>query len=1071
MSETGNQTTETAIPGYGQMQASGAWRMIKDTRRQRFEMYPDATMLKLLGLDEDPGPEECFRHWVSRIEPEDLPVTEIMAKRMETTFDFNEVEYRWHHPKWGVIYVRCGGRMDKLENGVSYQSGYHQNITGFVRMAEEHALRSQQMEEISRQKKQYNDLFQSVICGIVQYWISRDGKVTFIKANREAIRIFGYSPQAFWEKDDWNIVDLVAPDDRGVIQIMMNDLQTNGDKSEFEYRLLKSDNTPCWIIGTAELLSSGQESNFVQSVFLDINDRKLAELENRKLRQEKEGVQEILRIALSGTGINEFFYYPKERSSSLPERLYSTYGFAPHYAKLPDSFADTCVYEADRQAYCAIYKRIEDGAQYASAEFRLLDAVTWLRLSMSVVQYDDARRPEYVVGIVEDITAQRQAENEKSKMEQLNKEVLHSLNELFFGVYRINITTGKVRAIRASRDMHTAVSMYQETQYQAESFAAFYHPLDQAHFISDMGLENLRTLYQNGQTAFMREYRRHLQNGYIWVSCTIYFKQTDQGVAAVMAITDITERHKMNDVIQALSDEYYAVYYLNLHTGQYETLRHNTRPSGWEAPWKGEFRKNIKEFLTFVVEEDRGRVESFFSSVLSGDLPAGKKVTQIFRERQKGGYEWTQGLLIGTGSNENRYVILAFRSVDQDVRQEIETKKLLKDALERAEMANHAKRDFLSRMSHDIRTPMNAILGMAHLAQAHKEEPEKLEGYFSKITVAGRHLMELINEVLDMSKIESGSLTLDNSPFDIKKLLDETIEINQNALLEKKQTFSADYAGLTHAAVTGDALRVQLVLNNILSNAIKYTPEGGDIRLTAKEITGSKQVSGYLITIEDNGVGMDEAFLKHIFEPFARAADSRTSQIHGTGLGMAIAYNLVCMMAGEIQVESRLGEGSRFTVQLPLKLQEDAAEPLPGQADCAACSDWPEKMLDGKRLLMAEDNELNMEIACALLEEKGAKIDMAMNGRQAVEKIAASAEGYYDLVLMDVQMPEMNGLDATRSIRALPRKDVKNMPIIAVTANAFVDDIKMSLAAGMNAHVAKPLDFNELNQVLSKLLK
>lgn len=1063
---------DTLFPGdahrdQGRTGDSGTWRIIKNVRSGYTEMYPDVDMLRLLGLEQSPGPAECFQFWFSRITPEDLPKAEKMAAQMETTFNFTEAEYHWRHPARGIIRIRCGGRMERLENGISCQSGYCRNITGIVQIVEESHMQCHKRAEISRQKEQYDDLFQSVLCGIVQYKLTANGSVCFVNANREAIRIFRYTPEEFWAKDDWFLPALIAEEDRERILAEVGTLQNAGDKKGFEYRIASKDGSLCWVIGTAELLYETEEERLFQSVFLDINARKSAELENLRLRREAKGINEILRMALSGTGINEFLYYPQERYALLPERLCRAYDLESRYDNLPEGFSDKMVFAPDRAVYCGIYERIDAGAAYASAEFRLREENNWLRLSMSVVQCDEQGRPEYVVGIVEDIAAQKQAESEKNQLEQLNNEVLHSLNELFFGVFRINITTGKVRAIRSHGEMDTVISMEREIEYRAEDFATVYSPADRTRYCSDMGLENLRSLYESGHTSFTREYRRQSEKGYAWIACSVYYKKSEQGIIAIMATTDITERHKMNDVVQALSDEYYAVYYLNLHTGEYETLRRDIRARGWEVPVHGNIEETVSLFLQYVAPEDREEVSAFYAGAKAEILSEEKKLSHIFREYRDSGYEWAQCILIGGREEESGHAILAFRSVDRDVRQEIETQKLLQDALERAESANRAKSDFLSRMSHDIRTPMNAIIGMTNLAKTHRTEPEKLDEDFAKISLAGNHLMALINEVLDMSKIESGSLTLENTPFDVVELVGAVVAMHQNAVSEKAQILEVRIEEVVHPRVLGDSLRIQLILNNILSNATKYTPLGGSIFMTVKELAGTPRLSTFIFIINDTGMGMTQEFQKRIFEPFVRADDSRTSRIHGTGLGMAIAHNLVRMMDGEIKVESVQGKGSRFTVELPLALQEDGAacrlrkhsslaEPMEGED------------VGGRRLLLVEDNELNMEIARALLEGIGARIETAENGREALYKVSASPEGYFDGILMDVQMPVMNGLEATKAIRALPRKDTADLPIIALTANAFAEDVKASLAAGMNAHIAKPLDFDELRRTLAR---
>jgi len=529
---------------------------------------------------------------------------------------------------------------------------------------------------------------------------------------------------------------------------------------------------------------------------------------------------------------------------------------------------------------------------------------------------------------------------------------------------------------------------------------------------------------------------------------------------------------------------------------------------------------------------------------------------------------------------------------------ETRTKQALLDAYEAAKRANSAKSDFLSRMSHDIRTPMNAIIGMTAIAGTHLDNKERVADCLNKITLSSKHLLSLINEVLDMSKIESGKVDLNEEEFNISDIIDELISMVRPQIKAKEQELTVTIRDVVHEKVIGDGLRLQQAFVNFMSNAIKYTPSGGKISLVISEMPSRQpKVGRYEFIFEHNGIGMSPEFVERIFEPFARADDSRVSKIQGTGLGMAITNNLVRMMNGDIKVESTPGKGSKFTVTISLKLNdteslscdefvdlpvlvadderatcesachildemgmkgewvqsgEEAVEKtlqrhnegndyfavildwkMPGMDGIKATRairkqvgpdvtiiiisayDWSDIELEaraagadafigkplfksrlvqlfheimsggeqisgdnvkelakedytGKRALLAEDNELNAEIATEILNMTGLKVEHAENGQQAVDMFAASEPGYYDVVLMDIQMPIMNGNEAARAIRALSRRDAKGIPIIAMTANAFSDDIQAALAAGMNEHVSKPLDLKQLMTALRR---
>ena len=402
---------------------------------------------------------------------------------------------------------------------------------------------------------------------------------------------------------------------------------------------------------------------------------------------------------------------------------------------------------------------------------------------------------------------------------------------------------------------------------------------------------------------------------------------------------------------------------------------------------------------------------------------------------------------------------------EQEYRKSLEQKNVaLQLAVQRETKANLAKREFLFNMSHDIRTPMNAIIGFTALAQTHIDDRGQVEDYLKKISVSSQHLLSLINDVLDMSRIESGKVTLEAKPVHLPELVHELRDIVQAVVSEKDLSLTLDTVGVENEDIIADPLRLEQILINVLANAVKFTPDGGQISLwIVQKDTAPAGYADFEFHIKDNGIGMSEEFQKHIFEQFARERTSTVSKIQGTGLGMAITKNLVDMMGGRITVKSEQGKGSEFTISLRFPIGEAKTGQTPPAAKASAFT--------GKKLLVVEDNELNLEIASTLLKEAGFEVDTAENGKIAVEKVEAASADRYDLILMDIQMPEMDGYEATRRIRALPDAKKAALPIVAMTANAFEDDRKNALHAGMNGHIAKPLDIPKLFQVLSELLK
>ena len=387
------------------------------------------------------------------------------------------------------------------------------------------------------------------------------------------------------------------------------------------------------------------------------------------------------------------------------------------------------------------------------------------------------------------------------------------------------------------------------------------------------------------------------------------------------------------------------------------------------------------------------------------------------------------------------------------------------EALQSAERASKAKTDFLSNMSHDIRTPMNAIIGITTLMKNELHEPEKLAEHLGKLESSGQLLLGIINDILDMSRIESGKTTLNIEKMNLPQQVSQLDSIIRQQAGQRRQSFTVS-TDLQHENVLGDPNRLNQVLMNILSNAVKYTPTGGHIRLEVEELPRNEHYARYRFVVQDDGIGMSETFQKTLFDPFTREEKSGTNKVQGTGLGMAITKSVVDLMGGSISVESATGKGTRFEVVLefPIDTEADAvqqAQALPEEADAAS-------PLSGMRFLCAEDNAINAEILEMLLEAKGAGCTICSNGQEIVDAFASVKPGDYDMILMDIQMPVMDGLEATRRIRSGENPLGRTIPILAMTANAFLEDMQKSKEAGMDEHLSKPVDISALEQVVKR---
>lgn len=418
------------------------------------------------------------------------------------------------------------------------------------------------------------------------------------------------------------------------------------------------------------------------------------------------------------------------------------------------------------------------------------------------------------------------------------------------------------------------------------------------------------------------------------------------------------------------------------------------------------------------------------------------------------------------GKNEYTDDIITL-SIAKDVTEQMERQNLLKSALQQAQNANIARNTFLFNMSHDIRTPLNAIIGYTELARSHKTEPDKIDYYMNKIHISGEQLLAIVNEALEITHMESGKAKLIESEFLLGDLLGEVEKKFRRQADVKSIQFIIDKSKVKHSVIIADYMRMHEILSQLLDNGIKYTEQKGKISLSVIEKDMNlKNYSSYQFIVEDNGRGISEDFKADLFNPFMRENNTTKSGVLGTGLGLAVVKNLVDMMEGSIELESQVGHGSKFTVNLMLKLGEKQLQ----EEQEASLHVLSEEDLKGKRILLVEDNEINSEIAKELLISQGYIVDTANDGSVAFKIISNSTPGYYSLILMDIQMPVMDGHEATRAIRGLPNKELANIPIIALSANAFAEDYEKSFESGMNAHFPKPINMAELQEMIKDVL-
>jgi len=588
----------------------------------------------------------------------------------------------------------------------------------------------------------------------------------------------------------------------------------------------------------------------------------------------------------------------------------------------------------------------------------------------------------------------------------------------------------------------------------------------------DLDYVEYRIIQKDGTVRWVEDYGHFIQdatNGalfYVFVSDATDKRQQqmEQHAAELEAINQ--ELRRRLKIIEGFSLDYESILYVNLQEDTVQPYQISSRMAQLKTlKQAAKFSQFSQEYIeTWVHPEDReiviritdpayirerlGRDKAFHATyrVLEG----GKPVYIQFRAANV------------TGDGPAAHIVLGYRRIDDEILREMEQKELLENALKRTKAAMAVKNTFLSNMSHDIRTPMNTVIGYTALAKRNLDNPEKLQGYLEQIEDASGQMLRLINNVLEYAQMENGDVRTEEQPCDLLDILHAVDRESRPPAEEKGLAFSVDISALQHQAVYTDRDKLEHILLHLVGNAVRYTGNGGSVRVSVTEHGApTRDYAAYCFRIEDSGIGIDPEYLSKIFEPFERRKNTTQSGVFGTGLGLTLAKSMVELMGGAISVESEVNRGSAFIVSMLLRLQN--AEKTADGALCVSSGQ--------RRILLVEDNEINRNLCAEILRDAGFSVDTAEDGSVAVEKISASRPGDYGLVLMDIQMPVMDGNTAARAIRALPNPALAGIPIVALSANASAEDRKCSTESGMNAHVAKPIPFDDLLELVKKFMK
>lgn len=1041
----------------------GLW-VIEIEQGKEPRMYVDPSMMNLLGITEHLSSEECYRFWYDRIVEEHYSMVQEAVNKAAAN-EQAEVQYSWEHPELGRVYIRCGGVRDwSYKQGICLR-GYHQNITNTVTLKQESEMVIQTLSE-------------NYVCILLCNLETKNFKVIKVPPVFQNEKIGqGDYEGLLWKYIEEKVNKQHQDEVRELIdcQNIAKWIGAGEKKREIFYRSIEER----WLrIKVVPAAGYGVDYPWI---IIGI-DRQDGEMENRIHHMTTQvAVSKIYSLVLSidlETKEYNCIHYSGKMLKLEENGLASDFfrqlleRMMPEEQKMLNQLLETDRF--DDNIYWEGVLRLKD----------LEENLHYYRYYSLPVRQDMKERILITARNIDD-----------RQEVQKREEILSNLCQCYYSIYLFDLEHNFEEAIWQEEMIR------EKKEFLRGDLITNYNKFVD-HYVFEEDREKMR---EAGSCQFLQktltleqpvydiDFRRIYPHGIEWARSRFSISEMKDGkvtkvIFANMNINDqklkeLEEEQRKQlyveyqNIIQGLSSFYHSVFYVDILQDQFQafSLRKDLADymgdasSYWQLMWVCE------EYL--IYKEDQQRFMKDLSlKEISCRLLMGETIYSMEYRRNYGGYYGWMRIHVILAESQNGIptkVILAAHNVEEEKEEEEQNKKAILAAYATAKNANEAKSDFLARMSHDIRTPMNAIMGMSSIAASQIANKEKVKDCLDKINVASRHLLTLIDEVLDMSKIEKGKIELAEDTFSLKRMMEGVYSIIKSEALAKHQNIFIANEGIVHDQVVSDIGQIRKVLINLINNAVKYTPPGGEIRISMREVSMRTPGTGcFVFTVEDNGIGMTQEFMNHIFVPFSRAEDVRARKIQGTGLGMSIAHEIVTAMQGNIQVESEEGEGSRFVVTLNLKIADKSQVSVDDAAYMSTDVEGVGYELDiedlqGKKVLLAEDNGLNMEIAKTILEQFGLVIDSAYNGQEAVRMFLQSEAGTYQAILMDLQMPVMDGYEAAKTIRNSqhPQADI---PIIALTANAFAEDVARSLTVGMNDHVSKPINYDRLLSVLEK---
>ena len=958
--------------------------------------------------------------------------------------------FRTHHADGHVVWmygkaVCTACSLDKLTGG-------HQFFATFVDVSAQKNL-----DEV---RQVFQNLTQNVSGGIFQVSLSRYG-CFLLDFNEQFARLSGRTTEDCDEYRKRSLLDLVYEEDRESLgRELAECLQGQRDEVEHEFRVWHKLGHILWVKVRASLTRKDDRDYIYNGIITDISDekRKTAELARSG---------EAMRIAMQQTGISFWMLDIPTHTLYFTEGVAQLFGVEQVLSFPESSLLELgLVHEQDTEATREMFERVYAGEEPEPIDVRVLRRDTgqyvWLRTTVTVL-LDELQRPASAVGSLIDVS------EEKAMQERFNSEVDDLLRlsrqDNVRSYFRFNVTRDRVEDCHSQNEELAGYCLEGKTSMQAlHKYLSVRAPatLSNAESLNFCDREHLLQCYADG--VFKLDYETLFQGGdaagllYLQVNVRLTRNPVSGDVIAFVYTLDVTRKYLIQNMISGVVEMHYDYVCC-------VDMRHNTfitvNSSGSESmvPSSGSnFRESMVRMLTDHIEPDKldSAIQASGFDVISRALEQQPTYDFVVQAKSSDGRMRTKRIQYSWLDREQKLLLLTQTDITNIMEDTERDREQLSQALTTAEKANKVKTEFLARMSHEIRTPINAIIGMTNMAM-NSDDKDRVGQCIEKIDVSSKLLLNIINDILDMSRIESGSMFIKSEPVSLSDLQGSVDDVTHSLMEAKGISFAFKSAKAARREFLGDRQKLRQIVQNLINNAAKFTYEGGKVIL-AVTLLHRKGRKGLLrIVAHDNGCGIAPEFLPHVFEPFAQEHVGSTTAYGGTGLGMSISYNFVKLMGGSMHVHSKLGNGAQFVVDVPIGIAYEGEDPI-------ATMVVDEEVMAanaGKRVLLVEDVPINMEVARFILEDAGFVVEEAVNGQEAVDKFLASPIGYYQCILMDIRMPVMDGLEATRKIRQSTRVD-KGLPIIALTANAFVEDVQQCHSVGMDAHLAKPIDAGKM---------